>query len=505
MDGASGQKRKASKSPEPRPSKKKDGKPPSRGQKYRKNIKPYERWDLKGKGPITEYSKVPAGWISEDYDLDEEDIQGNIERCKERIEDGIMPQWWETKLARYQEVKDRMDRMTAADPGLSLEVVVRLNHLDAIKKDLQKAGDKLEQLPNVEAIMDAYRAKKLAWTPGLVTYWSRGKKICDGPKKFDWKEFDQYSDGQKGQKGFWVEGIDFTLRVPNPAVHYSNGVKNGAGNGAVNGDGSGGSHGDESITWEFIDDTGSAIMVLYEEDLTRLENKSQQAARLMGYFTGVGVFGALTLASYKLEVTIRNDDGNNMVDWVPIQVAIKPGSRVGDNFRISGPWMRHRFFVGTSPNNTGMLYISRNKAGLVRELPAFPEDAVPNAPAEIAPTPNALKAYIFGHFLGPNLFTDRSTATGPIEGSESSGTWETVYTTTPLGPMRTQRPVEEGGDPEQHTTSYIGSGSAKTTPIGGGMIPPAAPVEPKGEASGPPSWSPFDGDGANDDAEMKDA
>lgn len=119
-----------------------------------------------------------------------------------------MPQWWERKLKKYEACKADFDKeIESAVPGLDPKVILRLRNLRTIKSDLENAGDKRKLIPNVEAIIKAYNSKNLTWNEGLVTYWSKGKKICDGPKKFKWEEFDSYSEEHQGHESFWVEGV----------------------------------------------------------------------------------------------------------------------------------------------------------------------------------------------------------------------------------------------------------------------------------------------------------
>lgn len=125
-----------------------------------------------------------------------------------------MPQWWEAKLKRYETVKARNAKMMAREPeGLSLDTVVRLRNLETVRATLEKDGDRLRQILNIDAITKAYREKTLDWVDGQVTYWFKGKKICDGPKPFDWKEFDEYHAEREGHKSFWVEGVSSSSRT----------------------------------------------------------------------------------------------------------------------------------------------------------------------------------------------------------------------------------------------------------------------------------------------------
>lgn len=54
--------------------------------------------------------------------------------------------------------------------------------------------------------MDAYRSKSLPWAIGLVTYWAKGKQLCQ-PRPFDWDEFEAINTANEDHKSFWVEGV----------------------------------------------------------------------------------------------------------------------------------------------------------------------------------------------------------------------------------------------------------------------------------------------------------
>lgn len=93
-------------------------------------------------------------------------------------------------------------------PDLSEEVYHRIKTLRTIQRQIQNA-DKSEQLPNIKAILQAYRDEELQWNPGLITYWSRGVKLCE-PRPFRWDEFEAINAAHGGHKSFWTEGVSYT-------------------------------------------------------------------------------------------------------------------------------------------------------------------------------------------------------------------------------------------------------------------------------------------------------
>jgi hypothetical protein len=75
-----------------------------------------------------------------------------------------------------------------------------------MKKDLERGTDENKQIPNIKAILKAYRTLQLDWNSGLVTYWSNGVQICQ-PRPFDWDEFEAINLVYNGKEGFWTEGV----------------------------------------------------------------------------------------------------------------------------------------------------------------------------------------------------------------------------------------------------------------------------------------------------------
>lgn len=138
--------------------------------------------------------------------------------------------------------------------------------------------------------------------------------------------------------------------------------------------------GDRELPLEFIDDTASSVMVIYEGDLAQLEDIFGRPARPMGSFIAAGLSELVVMETVKLEVTMRNKENIQMIDWVPVQVAIRPGNPLYLPPRLSGPWMRGKFYVGSSPNNAGELIVSTNKKLFTRELDAANAEQMPDLP-----------------------------------------------------------------------------------------------------------------------------
>ncbi|KAJ5699182.1 hypothetical protein N7493_012090 [Penicillium malachiteum] len=160
--------------------------------------------------PILKREHIPYewNWSEADDDLDPEDYDAQIERCHERIHDGILPVIFEHRLAEVTERKQERDEILAKYPGKSLHVAYRLDMLHQCLEYIKTNPDEdaqYKQRKNVKALIKTYKSGSLEWNPRLVTYWSHGKQLCQ-PRPFDWDEFFYINKKHEGWEGFWVEG-----------------------------------------------------------------------------------------------------------------------------------------------------------------------------------------------------------------------------------------------------------------------------------------------------------
>ncbi|KAJ5827334.1 hypothetical protein N7447_004097 [Penicillium robsamsonii] len=177
-----------------------------------KKSRPWVKWN--GTKPITDPAQLPRGWHMNEDDLHPGDIDGQIERCLERIAENITPQIFQQRLEEFMASKTELEAMTF--PGseeLSWEIIRRVHELEGMKTDIAKTADEYEQLLNVDALLTAYKSEELEWHAGLVTYWSRGVQICQ-PTRFDWDEFEAINLHLHGGKGLWMEGVKLAVRLP---------------------------------------------------------------------------------------------------------------------------------------------------------------------------------------------------------------------------------------------------------------------------------------------------
>ncbi|KAF4772209.1 hypothetical protein HAV15_004948 [Penicillium sp. str.  len=168
------------------------------------------RWQQPAANPIMFIQDTPKGWNDKEPDLDPDDLNAQIARCRERISDNIITRTFHHRLRELLREQKRRDAMMALEPaGLSWPVVLRLQTLQGTLAWLQSENDQYELVANVTNIMAAYRSGQLRWNPGLVTYWSRGAQLCH-PRPFRWDEFKIINAQYAGHTGFWVEGVQET-------------------------------------------------------------------------------------------------------------------------------------------------------------------------------------------------------------------------------------------------------------------------------------------------------
>lgn len=126
-----------------------------------------------------------------------------------------MKQWWEEKLAVYEAYRVSEEEVFASeDFALTRKVVIRVKNLEFIRETILRTRDPYNQLVNVDALLRYYRSGQLEWYDNMVTYWSCGKPICEGPLKFHWDDVDKYHARCDGVS-FWVEGVGLFNRLCN--------------------------------------------------------------------------------------------------------------------------------------------------------------------------------------------------------------------------------------------------------------------------------------------------
>ncbi|KAJ5755604.1 hypothetical protein N7533_005147 [Penicillium manginii] len=324
----------------------------------------HKRWPRQDP-PITNVNDIPKSWEwhPNEPGLDPNDIDGHIARNRERIEDGILPAVFEIRLKQYEARKKRIDDIIASEPaGLDETVVARLNTLKTMKTILERDGDEREQLPNINALIKAYRAGKLSWS-------------------YEGKFHNKYDSG----KGFWVEGfsgpgpkrlmahmsippnlkeniwpshtIVFELRAP----------------------------GVTGIYWsmEFLEDTGASTMSIFDTDLDQLIQFNGNPVPVPICLGDTVIQTASDILVEKaVIVEARVTAGEMRTKWFTLEAIIRQAPKKGETgFRLSGSWWREALYTASFPDSQRNLIACDNYWEFLKLVPDVnPDDVIPISP-----------------------------------------------------------------------------------------------------------------------------
>ncbi|CAG8150158.1 unnamed protein product [Penicillium salamii] len=351
-----------------------------------------ERWKNPNKEPITEWANAPKGWTPSEPDLHRNDLDAQIERCYERIEDNILPDLFRKRLDWYLGWKANQQKILDAAPkGADFELAQRLHHLSGIQNMLQTEGDPDGQLPNVRALAAAYRTGGLKIERGVVTYWSKGVRLNE-PTKFSRELHEKMLRENDSTHSFWVEGFDIFLTTnaePDPP---------------------------ESLKITVIHDTGADLMALPEDQYQELE-KMITKPTVLGYSLMQAAGGHIfytKVVQLELIMPVPFLNDTWMSGWLMCPAAVvqnQPGNNHG-GMALSGPFPRFQFYTATCPNGLGLLYLCSFKNDLELSLPALPQDYLTDIPPVgrlEPPSPGG----------GPPRFIPSDPSSGP--GSQGAG------------------------------------------------------------------------------------
>ncbi|CAI7565981.1 unnamed protein product [Penicillium glandicola] len=346
-------------------------------------FEPPKEWGPRDE-PITDPTKLPKGWNGSETDLADDDVDGQIQRCYRRIDEGIMPAIFEQRLEMYQDIKQRqIDMISSEPPGLSWEVVQRLDCLKRVKASFDELGNDSGNTPNVVAIMDAYRSGNLVWDKYTVTYWAHGKMVA-GPKKMEVEEFLTLSS-ELGPHGIWVEGMDdykpqplylffalppaslsyathrFVVSLRNPRTWATNTWEH-------------------TIHLDVLEDTGAAAMKIFQADRNQLEAMSGASLPVTGTTPMSTAGGLIQVDNVVLQANIFHNSQPMLPKWIDIRACITrdpPGApQTGD--RLSGVWIHHVLYCLSMPDNTGRMEIGTDLPEILTSIPLCnPAFAIP--------------------------------------------------------------------------------------------------------------------------------
>ncbi|KAJ5703355.1 hypothetical protein N7493_011744 [Penicillium malachiteum] len=332
-----------------------------------KKAKKNPKWEHKGPTPLIDLEQLPDGWTANEPDLDTFDIDGQIDRCHERLEANIMPMVFEQRLKEYQLVKNKQVYNQNLYPDLTPAVIERILNLRTIFNEMdqtpshngfQSNGHKVEsddmiaarerkarQQENIKAVLQAYMSGQLQWMEGYVTYWSKGQQLCQ-PRLFDWDEFEAIYDRVDGNSSFWTEGYKLAVRIP-------------------------------GYKWwmelEFAHDTGASMMTLFRGDIRTLMGPfgpPNEPLLRVGWVTSfVTLAGTVARDIVQVEVTILDANQQRLAPWTRVQASLVDGYyQPGANARLDGPWLRYMMYYANVPDGNSRLYIADTQNNLTNEL-----------------------------------------------------------------------------------------------------------------------------------------
>ncbi|CAI7637718.1 unnamed protein product [Penicillium pancosmium] len=347
----------------------------------------YKRWPRQDP-PITNVNDIPKSWKwhPNEPDLDPNDFDGHITRNRERIEDGILPAVFEIRLKQYEARKKYIDDMIASEPaGLDYAVIARLNTLKTMKKILERDGDEREQLPNVNALIEAYRSGKLSWSrEAKVTYWNKGKQLSK-PRDFKFDDLLDFHKKHDTGKGFWVEGFSGPepkrlmahMRIPaNPAVNIWP------------------SHtiwfelrapGVTGIYWsmDFLEDTGANTMTIWDTDLDQLIQFNGNPVPVPISLGETVIHTASdTVVKKSVIVEARATAGEMRTKWYTLEAIVRKAPLKGETaWRLSGSWWREALYTASFPDSQRELIACDNYWEFLKLVPDVnPNDVIPISP-----------------------------------------------------------------------------------------------------------------------------
>lgn len=128
-------------------------------------------------------------------------------------------------------------------------------------------------------------------------------------------------------------------------------------------------------------------MLIFKDDLLHLtpdhlkQTQDTPMDHMMGYYQAATADGTPKLGkvlAVQVNLCTKNEEGkitlmNEQWQTIPVfvldQDRYRPNRRVLD--RLSGPWLRHSFYVYQAPESRGRLYVSNDKDALAQAVPGI--------------------------------------------------------------------------------------------------------------------------------------
>ncbi|KAJ5640183.1 uncharacterized protein N7484_008045, partial [Penicillium longicatenatum] len=305
-----------------------------------------ERWVHRGDGPLLNANTLPKRWNMNEPDLDPDDIDAQIARCKERIQDNIMTFAFEERLKEYKLRKQYIEYVTLALFGsvswLIFDSEIAQGEPEGLSVDLLFSN----QVPEKHLS----KLNGNLHLTGLVTYWSHGDQLCQ-PRPFNWEEFDAINDAHEGYVGFWVEGKpQLTLMKYNMAFRIP------------------------GYPWwtelDMLYDTGSQATMIFEGDVRRMMGPfgppEYPQIRIIGNQHISGFGGDITCPIIALEVTVLGSNRKRLTPWIRVPVGLQQGDYNPAKYQIrcDGPFISRYLYTASAPNQAGNMHFATNPASL---------------------------------------------------------------------------------------------------------------------------------------------
>ncbi|KAJ5979622.1 hypothetical protein N7481_006920 [Penicillium waksmanii] len=215
----------------------------------------------------------------------------------------------------------------------------------------------------------------------LITYWAYGQ-LTAGPKKLDMPELYALS-AKYGPKGFWVEGVSFSLNQVTDKHPCSTDLKI-----KIDCFSPGplyvfltlGSRHDRfalhmatstmatTLTLDFLEDSGSSTMRIFSDDKNQLEILSGGPLPIPGQEIEQTAMDQIQVQNVMLQVSIFHDGRHLLPFWVNFVASITPRNHASDD-RLSNSWIQHLLFVLSMPDNTRRKHIGTDVGEILTSMP----------------------------------------------------------------------------------------------------------------------------------------
>ncbi|PGH01937.1 hypothetical protein AJ79_07768 [Helicocarpus griseus UAMH5409] len=245
----------------------------------------------------------------------------------------------ETGGLRIKEMMEKIDLDEPADLDEEVLWKVRL-----LKYRLRETADDDGRV-NIDAVINAYRDKKLKVDDNTTKIWYAGHLVM-GPVTNDDPKLEELGleiprlEEQYGPGDLWSENY-LSYVGPIGATSFK-------------------------IVVDLPDDTGSRYIELFQQEIEDIGIPAHYSGRRQNVIRDT-VTGQVVRRCLDVEIQLLVD-GEAFGPVIRETVTVTPANQASGQ-RCSGMFLRKNFYTATCPSN-GILYISDKKSGVVQQLPA---------------------------------------------------------------------------------------------------------------------------------------